>query len=288
MKKPLLCVIGATFAAFTSFGQAPTVTLNNGVKMPALGLGTLELRQNVGVESVVNAASVGYRLFDTATRYGNESAVGEGIRKSGIDRSELFITTKIWVDDTGYEKTKEVFNRSLERLGLEYVDLYLIHRPRGDIRGTWRAMEELYDEGKIKALGVSNFEPEQLKELLSYARIKPAVNQIESNPFFQQEESCKAIQALGIQVEAWSPFGQGRNGLFTNKTLTEIAAKHGKSVAQVTLRWLHQRGIVVIPRSSNKEHMIENMDIFDFELDDEDMKRIAELDTGKSQFPEWN
>lgn len=287
MKRSTLCALIATVAAYASFGQTPSATLNNGVKMPMVGLGTLELRQKVGEESVVQAVSVGYRLFDTATRYGNEAAIGEGIRKSGIDRSELFITTKLWVDDTGYEKTKAVFERSLERLGIEYVDLYLIHRPRGDIRGSWKAMEELYDEGKIKAIGVSNFEPEQLAELISYARIKPAVNQIESNPFFQQEESCKAIQALGVQVEAWSPFAQGRNGLFTNKTLTEIGAKHGKSVAQITLRWLYQRGIVAIPRTSNREHMIENINIFDFELDEEDMERISKLDTGKSQFPEW-
>lgn len=272
----------------SNMGKVPEVTLSNGVKMPILGFGTLNLRGAVGEASVAEAISVGFRLFDTATRYGNEEAVGKGIKKSGIAREELFITTKIWVDDTGYENTKTTFNRSLNKLGLEYIDLYLIHRPRGDIRGTWKAMEELYEAGKIRAIGVSNFNPQQLAELMSYAKIKPMVNQIEVNPYFQQKEEQEAIEKLGIQVEAWSPFAQGRKGLFTNPILVAIGKKYNKSAAQVTLRWLIQRGIVAIPRTAERAHMLENIDIFDFELDAADMQQISSLDLKESQFPEWN
>ena len=266
----------------------PTITLNNGVKMPALGLGTLELNDTLGVNSVAQAISLGYRLFDTATIYGNEKAVGNGIKKSGIDRKKLFITSKLWVSDMGYENTKKAFEISLKKLGVDYLDLYLIHRPRGDVQGSWKAMEELYKEGKIRAIGVSNFDAVQLADLIAKAEIKPAINQIELNPFFQESELKNAIEKLGVQVEGWSPFAQGRNGLFTNKVLVEIGKKYNKTAAQVTLRWLIQRGIIVIPRTANPAHMKENMDVFDFELDSADMQLITTLDKKTSQFPEWN
>ncbi len=265
----------------------PTVTLNNGIEMPMLGFGTNTLRDAVGVQSVSDAISVGYRLIDTAHIYGNESSVGEGIKQSGIKREELFVTSKLWVDDAGYESTKKAFQTSLDKLGLTYLDLYLIHRPRGDVKGTWKAMEELYEEGKIKAIGVSNFSPEQLEDLMGYAKIKPAINQIETHVFFQQGHSYEYLKKSGIQMEAWSPFAAGRNGIFNNQTLADIGKKYGKSNAQVSLRWHYQRGIVAIPRSRQKAHMIENLDIFDFELGISDMKAIAKLDLNITQFPEW-
>lgn len=270
-----------------SSAQVPTVVLNNGVKMPILGFGTLELNGSVGKRSVAEAIALGYRLFDTATVYGNEEAVGQGIKESGINREELFVTTKLWVDDTGYEKTKKAFETSLNKLGLEYIDLYLIHRPRGDLRGAWKAMEELYEAGKIRAIGVSNFEPEQLEELLSYAKVKPVVNQIETHPFFQQYKSRAVLKGLNIQMEAWSPLAGGRNDIFNNPALVAIGKKHNKTAAQVSLRWLIQRGIVAIPRTDNPEYMKENIDIFDFELDEADMLKIAGLDLNITQFPEW-
>lgn len=270
-----------------SSAQVPTVVLNNGVKMPILGFGTLELNGSVGKRSVAEAIALGYRLFDTATVYGNEEAVGQGIKESGINREELFVTTKLWVDDTGYEKTKKAFETSLNKLGLEYIDLYLIHRPRGDLRGAWKAMEELYEAGKIRAIGVSNFEPEQLEELLSYAKVKPVVNQIETHPFFQQYKSREVLKGLNIQMEAWSPLAGGRNDIFNNPALVAIGKKHNKTAAQVSLRWLIQRGVVAIPRTDNPEYMKENIDIFDFELDEADMLKIAGLDLNITQFPEW-
>ncbi len=263
------------------------VTLNNGVKMPLLGFGTLYLNDEAGAASVADAISLGYRLIDTATIYGNEKAVGEGIKRSGIKREELFVTSKLWVDDSGYEKTKEAFARSLDKLGLDYLDLYLIHRPRGDVKGTWKAMEELYRAGKIKAIGVSNFDFDQLKELIDNNEVKPAVNQIETHAFFQESKAYDYLKQLGIQMEAWSPFAEGRNGLFTNATLAEIGKKYGKSTAQVSLRWHYQRGIVAIPRSSQHAHRQENLNIFDFQLDPSDMAVISKLDLDKSQFPEW-
>lgn len=265
----------------------PNVRLNNGVAMPMLGFGTNTLTGDVGVRSVHDAISVGYRLIDTAMVYGNEEAVGAGIKQSGIQRKELFLTSKLWVDDSGYESTKKAFETSIGKLGTEYLDLYLIHRPRGDVKGTWKAMEELHREGKIKAIGVSNFEQDQINELMTYAKVKPAVNQIETHVFFQQEEARKFLKETGIQMEAWSPFAAGRNGIFSNETLAEIGKKYDKSIAQVCLRWHHQRGIVAIPRSSQKVHMIENLDIFDFELSASDMQTIATLDLNKTQFPEW-
>ncbi|WP_319501434.1 aldo/keto reductase [uncultured Draconibacterium sp.] len=263
------------------------VSLNNGVQMPILGFGTLYLNGETGAQCVADAISLGYRLIDTATIYGNEEAVGAGIKKSGINRKELFVTSKLWVDDSGYEKAKVAFQTSLDKLGLDYLDLYLIHRPRGDVKGSWKAMEELHKAGKIKAIGISNFEDHQIDELLEYATIKPAVNQIETHAFFQQSKARKSLLDYGVQMEAWSPLAQGRNGLFTNETLAAIGKKYNKNNAQVSLRWHYQRGIVAIPRSSQKAHMMENLNIFDFELDDADMKTIAALDLDKTQFPEW-
>lgn len=255
--------------------------------MPLLGFGTNTLVDETGVRCVSDAISVGYRLIDTATIYGNEESVGEGIRKSGIEREELFITSKLWVDDSGYESAKKAFETSLRKLGTEYLDLYLIHRPRGEVKASWKAMEELYGEGKIKAIGVSNFEPVQLDELMTYAKIKPAVNQIETHVFFQQQPAYEYLKNAHIQMEAWSPFAAGRNGIFENKVLAGIGDRYHKSIAQVCLRWHYQRGIVAIPRSSQKAHMIENLDIFDFQLSESDMKTISKLDLNTTQFPEW-
>lgn len=264
-----------------------TIALNNGNQMPILGFGTLYLNDEVGVRCVADAISLGYRLIDTATVYGNEASVGGGIKKSGINREELFVTSKLWVDDYGYETAKKAFQTSLDKLGLDYLDLYLIHRPRRDVKGSWKAMEDLHKEGKIKAIGVSNFEANHLDELMSYAKIKPAVNQIETHAFFQQEKANKALKQYSIQMEAWSPLAQGRNGHFTNETLAAIGKKYNKNNAQVSLRWHYQRGIVAIPRSSQKAHMMENLNIFDFKLDEADMNTISALDLNITQFPEW-
>ncbi len=263
------------------------VTLNNGIKMPILGFGTLYLNGEVGEKCVADAISLGYRLIDTATIYNNEAAVGAGIKRSGIAREKLFVTSKVWVDDSGYEKTKRAFETSLNKLGLDYLDLYLIHRPRGDVKGSWKAMEDLYKEGRIKAIGVSNFEPEQLRDLMAASTVKPTVNQIETHAFFQQPEAYTFLEQNNIKMEAWSPFAQGRNGLFTNETLTKIGKKYNKTSAQVSLRWHYQRGIVAIPRTSQKAHMIENLNIFDFVLGEADMNTISSLDLHTTQFPEW-
>jgi len=264
-----------------------TVTLNNGVEMPILGFGTLYLRDELGIQCVSDAISLGYRLIDTATVYGNEESVGGGIKLSGINRKELFVTSKVWVDDYGYEQAKKAFQTSLDKLGLDYLDLYLIHRPRGDVKGSWKAMEDLHKEGKIRAIGVSNFETGHLEELMSYAKITPAVNQIESHAFFQQETARERLKKNGIQMEAWSPLAQGRNDHFNNKTLAAIGKRHNKNNAQVSLRWHYQRGIVAIPRSSQQAHMKENLNIFDFELSETEMKTISALDLDITQFPEW-
>ncbi len=265
----------------------PYVTLNNSVKMPMLGFGTNTLMGTVCIQSVSDAISVGYRLIDTAKIYGNEEFVGKGIKQNGINREELFITSKLWVDDAGYESTKKAFQTTLDKLGLEYLDLYIIHRPRGDVKGSWKAMEELSNEGKIRVIGVSNFNPSQLNDLMSYATIKPAINQIETNVYCQQHISYELLKNTTIQMEAWSPFAAGRNDIFNNQTLKEIGEKYQKSVAQVCLRWLYQRGIVAIPRSSQKIHMIENLNIFDFKLTKADLKKIVALDLDTTQFPEW-
>lgn len=264
-----------------------TVTLNNSVKMPILGFGTNTLNGSIGQRCVAEAISLGYSLIDTAKIYGNEESVGRGIKQSGAKRESLFITSKLWVSDAGYENTIKAFHVSLEKLGLDYLDLYLIHRPRGDYKGSWNAMESLYKDGKIRAIGVSNFEPAQLKELIASSNITPAVNQIETHAFFTQVKQYEFLNSLGVQHEAWSPLAEGRNGIFNNATLASIGKKYNKNNAQVSLRWHYQRGIVAIPRTSQKAHMIENLNIFDFQLDDSDMQTIAGMDLNKTQFPEW-
>lgn len=279
-------VFGALSATQTK-KSIPAVKLNNGLKMPMLGFGTNTLNGDIAERCVADAISAGYRLIDTAHIYGNEEAVGVGIKKSGINREELFVTSKLWVDDSGYESTKKAYQTTLTKLGLEYLDLYIIHRPRGDVKGSWKAMEELYEAGKIRAIGVSNFDPDQLAELMKTAKIKPVINQIETHVFFQEHDSYKDLKRTSVQMEAWSPFAAGRNNIFSNPTLAAIGQKHNKSIAQVCLRWHFQRGVVSIPRSSQKSHIIENLIIFDFELDNADMQTIATLDLNKTQFPEW-
>ena len=265
----------------------PQARLNNGVMMPMLGFGTYSLRGGVCTESVADAISAGYRLIDTAKVYQNEEAVGAGIKQSGIERKQLFVTSKIWVDDSGYEPAKKAFQETLDKLQLEYLDLYLIHRPRGDVQGSWRAMEELNAAGKIRAIGLSNFDPSQTASLLAGAKTKPAVNQVETHPFLQQNAELASLHGPAVQMEAWAPFAEGRNGLFTNPVLDQIATKHGKTVAQTVLRWHYQRGVVAIPRSANPAHRRENLAIFDFKLDADDMRAITALDLNRSQFPEW-
>jgi len=267
----------------------PLATLNNGLRMPRLGLGTMTLNGVVGVRCVADAISLGYRLIDTAMIYGTEGAVGEGIKQSGIKREELFVTSKLWKTDMGYEKAKKGFQTSLDKLKMDYLDLYLIHRPAGgDWKGSWKAMEELYHQGKIKAIGMSNADFAQMDYLLANSQVKPAVHQIETHAFFQEGKAYDYLKQNGVQMEAWAPFAEGRHGLFTNDTLAAIARKHNKTVAQVCLRWHFQRGIVAIPRSSQKAHIAENMNIFDFSLDDSDLASISPLDLNTTQFPEWS
>jgi len=262
-----------------------TTTLNNGVTMPMLGFGVYQIADATECEtSVAEALRVGYRLIDTAAAYGNEEAVGRAIARSGIPRDQLFITTKLWLSDAGYEKTKHAFERSLARLQLDYLDLYLIHQPYGDVHGAWRAMEELYEAGRMRAIGVSNFHPDRLMDLMVHNRVVPAVNQIETHPFCQQTGTAQFLRENGVQIESWGPFAEGRNQLFSNLALTEIATRHSRSIAQIVLRWLLQRGVVAIPKSVRPERIAENFHIFDFELDAEDMAAIATLDTGKSAF----
>ena len=263
----------------------PTVTLNNGVEMPILGFGVFQVPDPAECErSVRDAIDVGYRLLDTAASYGNEEAVGAAIKNHGIDRSELFVTTKLWVQDASYEGTKAAFERSINKLGLDYLDLYLIHQPYGDVYGAWRAMEELHKAGRIRAIGISNFYPDRLVDFVLHNEVKPAVNQIEIHPFHQQTDAVKILEEYGVQPEAWGPFAEGKNGLFTNEVLQPIADKHGKSIAQVVLRWLTDRGIVAIPKSVRKERMAQNFDIFDFDLDTGDLDAIAKLDQNASSF----
>jgi 2,5-diketo-D-gluconate reductase A len=261
------------------------VVLNNGVEMPILGFGVFQIADPAECErSVRDAIDVGYRLIDTAASYGNEESVGNAIKQSGIAREELFVTTKLWIADAGYENTKKAFGRSLDRLGLDYLDLYLIHQPYGDVYGSWRAMEELYRDGAIKAIGVSNFHPDRVMDFIVHHEVVPAVNQIETHPFHQQVETQKFLEETSVQIESWGPFAEGKNNIFHNELLLSIAGKHGKSVAQVILRWLIQRGVVVIPKSVRRERMAENFDVFGFELEDEDMKAIKSLDTATSLF----
>lgn len=262
-----------------------TVTLNNGVKMPIIGFGVYQIPDAEECENAVyEALMAGYRLIDTAAGYLNEEAVGRAVKRSGIPREELFITTKLWIQDAGYESAKQAFAKSLNKLQLDYLDLYLIHQPFGDYYGAWRAMEDLYREGKIKAIGVSNFEPDRLMDLIVHNKIVPAVNQVETHPFYQQIESAAFMKEQGVQHQSWGPLAEGRNNLFGNEVLTLIAEKHNKSVAQVVLRWLVQREVVVIPKSVRKERIIENFNIFDFELSADDIALISTLDTRESLF----
>ena len=258
--------------------------LNNGVEMPVLGFGVYQVEETVCEQCVCDAIAAGYRSIDTASAYLNERAVGRAIRRSGVPREELFITTKLWVQDAGYESTKRALAKSLERLQLDYLDLYLIHQPFGDVYGSWRAMEELYREGAVRAIGVSNFQPDRLVDLILHNEVVPAVNQVETHPFCQQTEAAAGMASEGVQIESWAPFAEGRNNLFGNGTLVSLAAKYRKSVAQVVLRWLIQRGVVVIPKSVRPERMAENIAVFDFHLAPEDMDLIATLDTRRSCF----
>ena len=262
-----------------------TVKLNNGVEIPILGFGVFQITDPTECErSVVDAIQAGYSHIDTAASYQNEEAVGRGIKQSGVAREKLFITTKLWIQRNGYEGTLKAFENSLKRLQLDTIDLYLIHQPFGDVYGEWRAMEELYEQGKVRAIGVSNFQPDRIMDLMIHNKITPAVNQIEVNPFQQQIETQKFLQDNSVQVEAWAPFAEGRNNIFQNGNLLSIAAKHKKSVAQVILRWLIQRGVIALAKSTRKERMIENISVFDFELSAEDMAAIATLDTKTSCF----
>lgn len=260
-----------------------TVTLSNGVKMPLEGFGVFQVPEAAVCEQAVNdALSVGYRLLDTAA-YFNEEAVGAAIRGSNIPREELFITTKLWIQDAGYESAKKAFETSMRKLGLNYLDLYLIHQPMNDYYGAWRAMEELYEAGKIRAIGVCNFYPDRLTDLCLNARIPPMVNQVELHPFFVQTEAIENMKSLNVQPEAWGPMAEGQHGIFTHPVLTGIGQKYGKTAAQVALRWNAQRGVVIIPKSTHKERMEENFNIWDFTLSDEDMAAIAKLDLGRSE-----
>jgi len=261
-----------------------TVTLNNGIEMPILGFGVFQIGADDTQKAVESALSAGYRLLDTAAAYGNEDAVGAAIKASGIARDELFITTKLWVQDAGEDNTHRAFEASLSKLGLDHVDLYLIHQPFGDYYSEWRAMEKIYAEGRSRAIGVSNFAADRLVDLIVNNEIVPAVNQIETHPFKQNEEYHELLIKEGVQIESWGPFAEGKNGLFTNEVLTRIGEAHGKSVAQVVLRYLTQREIVVIPKSVNPERMAQNLDVFDFELTGDEVAQIKALDTGASQF----
>jgi len=260
------------------------VTLNNGVRMPILGFGVYQMTDAECEASVLEALRVGYRLIDTAAIYGNEEAVGRALKASGVPREELFVTTKLWIDDATEQGAKRAVAKSLQRLQLDYLDLYLIHQPYHDVHGAWRAMEALNDAGTLRAIGVSNFQPDRVIDLLVHHRVPPAVNQVETHPFCQQIGPGALLKERGIQHESWAPFAEGRNDLFRNPVLTGIAARHGKSVAQVVLLWLTQRGIVVIPKSIKPERIAENFDIFGFQLAAEEMAAIATLDTGKSLF----
>lgn len=261
------------------------VVLNNGVAMPILGFGVFQVPDPAECErSVLDAIATGYRLIDTAASYGNEEAVGQAIRKSGVARDELFITTKLWIQSDGYEETRKAFDASLKKLQLDYLDLYLIHQPFGDVYGEWRAMQELYKEGRVRAIGVSNFQPDRLIDLIIHNEIAPAVNQVETHPFHQQIDTQQFMVDHNVQIESWGPFAEGKNDLFHNDVLRSIGAKYSKSVAQVVLRWLTQRGVVAIPKSVRKERMEENVNSLDFELSADDMEAIKDLDTKASLF----
>ncbi|WP_327113608.1 aldo/keto reductase [Streptomyces sp. NBC_01341] len=260
------------------------VTLNNGVEMPVLGFGVYQIPPEQTEQAVGDALAAGYRSLDTAAAYRNEEAVGRAIRNSGIPRRDLFVTTKLWVSDAGEDRAKRAFDTSLRRLGLDHLDLYLIHQPFGDVYGSWRAMESLQRNGLVRAIGVSNFHPDRLVDLIDHNEVTPAVNQVETHPFHQRRADQDLMRERGVQIESWGPFAEGRNNLFTDPGLSGIATAHGKSVAQVVLRWLIQRDVVVIPKSVRPERMAENLDVFDFELTDAEMAAVAALDTGASLF----
>jgi diketogulonate reductase-like aldo/keto reductase len=262
-----------------------TVKLNNGVEMPILGFGVFQVKDLDECErSVVDAIQTGYRLIDTAQSYENEEAVGKAIKRGGVRREDLFITTKVWIQSNGYGGTKKAFENSLKRLQLDYLDLYLIHQPFGDVYGEWRAMQELYKDGRVRAIGVSNFHPDRLIDLIIHNEIVPAVNQIETHPFHQQIETQNFLQENNVQIESWGPFAEGKNNIFQNELLLSIGKKYNKSTAQVILRWLTQRGIIAIPKSVRRRRMEENFNIFDFELSNEDMESIKTLDTNATLF----
>lgn len=261
------------------------VTLNNGLAMPVLGFGVFQIPDPVECErTVLDAINAGYRLIDTASSYMNEAAVGRSIKHCGVARSDLFVTSKLWVQDTGYENTSRAIDRSLQRLSMDYLDLYLIHQPFGDIYGSWRAMQDAHRAGKLRAIGVSNFAPDRLIDLIAFNEIAPAVNQIEINPFHQQAVSTQVMAGNNVQIEAWAPFAEGRNNLFQNQLLAKIAARYNKSIGQVVLRWLVQRGIVALAKTVKRERMEENLNVFDFTLSEEDYAAIATLETGNSSF----
>lgn len=261
------------------------ITLNNGVKMPQLGFGVYQITDAAECEQVVlDAIEVGYRSIDTAAAYGNEEAVGRAIKRCGVPRDELFVTTKLWFADASYDGAKRAFEASMRKLDLDYLDLYLIHQPLGDVYGAWRAMEELYEQGVIRAIGLANFYPDRLLDLMNFNKVNPAVNQVEANVFFQQWEAQDVMEKNDVAMEGWAPFAEGKNDFFHNDVLASIAKVHNKSIAQVVLRWLLQRGIICIPKSVKKERLQENFDVFDFELTDEEMELIKTLDTNKSCF----
>lgn len=261
------------------------ITLNNGVIMPILGFGVYQIPDAAECEkSVLTALEAGYRSIDTAAAYGNEEAVGKAIKESGINRKDLFITTKLWISNAGYEKAKQGFEQSLNNLGLDYLDLYLIHQPYSDVHGSWRAMEDLYESGKIRAIGISNFQPDRVMDMIVFNKVVPAVNQIETHPFHQQIETQQFLVENKVQQESWGPFAEGKNNLFSNELLAGIGKKYNKSIAQVVLRWMVQRNIVVIPKSVTKERIVQNFEVFDFELSENDMEQIKTLDEKQSAF----
>jgi 2,5-diketo-D-gluconate reductase A len=262
----------------------PNVKLSNGIEMPVLGFGVFQISPDQTEQAVIDALNTGYRSLDTARSYLNEEAVGKAIKASRVPRDELFITTKLWIEDQGEEKAKRGFEASLRRLGLDYVDLYLIHQPLGDYYGSWRAMEELNSQGLARAIGVSNFYPDRLVDLIDHNDVAPMIDQIECHPFFQRSAEQQLMRERGVQTESWGPFAEGKNNLFTDPTLSEIGSSHGKSVAQIVLRWLVQRGVVVVQKSVRPERMRENIDVFDFELTDDEMARIATMDRDESLF----
>ncbi len=261
-----------------------TIKINNNVEMPILGFGAMIDDAQQCEQSVLDAIHAGYRLIDTASGYLTEAAVGNAIKKSGVPREELFITSKLWIQEAGYENTITAFARSLEKLQLDYLDLYLIHEPLGDVHGSWHAMEDLYKEGEIRAIGVANFQPDRLMDLMIFNEVAPAINQIETHPFCQQIETQKFLQENNIQIEAWGPLAQGKNNIFKNEILDAIAHRYNKTISQVILRWLTQRGVVAIPKSVTKERIVENYQIFDFELTDAEMNTIMQLDTQIASF----